>query len=102
MNRLTGLCVTSMAMMLASTALPAIARAQCTATGSGDTCTQPGSVSMIAGRVVRLQMTAGSTALTAPTTAHFDAGFTARRANSDGQRESVVASCSSSATSDGD
>ena len=30
---------------------------------------------MIAGRVVRLQMTAGSTALSAPTTADFDAGF---------------------------
>jgi hypothetical protein len=75
MNRMTGLCVASMAMMLASAALPSIARAQCTATGSGDTCTQPGSVSMTAGRVVRLQMTAGSTALTAPTTADFDVGF---------------------------
>lgn len=30
---------------------------------------------MTAGRVVRLQMSAGSTALTAPTTADFDAGF---------------------------
>src|SRR4026209_26026 len=75
MNRMTGLCVASMAMMLASAALSSIARAQCTATGSGDTCTQPGSVSMTAGRVVRLQMSAGSTALTAPTTADFDAGF---------------------------
>jgi len=75
MNRMTGLCVASMAMMLASAALSSIARAQCTATGPGDTCTQPGSVSMTAGRVVRLQMTAGSTALTAPTTADFDAGF---------------------------
>jgi len=75
MNRMTGLCVASMAMMLASAALSSIARAQCTATGSGDTCTQPGSVSMTAGRVVRLQMTAGSTPLTAPTTADFDAGF---------------------------
>ena len=75
MNRFTGLCFTSMAMILAATSMPAIARAQCTATGSGDTCTQPGSVSMTAGRVVRLQMSAGSTALTAPTTADFDAGF---------------------------
>lgn len=74
MNGMTGLGVASMAMMLASAALPSIARAQCTATGSGDTCTQPGSVSMTAGRVVRLQMSAGSTALTAPTTADFDAG----------------------------
>jgi len=30
---------------------------------------------MTAGRVVRLQMSAGSTSLTAPTTADFDAGF---------------------------
>lgn len=71
MNRLTGPCVTLIAMMLASATL----RAQCTATGSGDTCNQPGSVSMTAGRVVRLEMSAGSTALTAPTTTDFDAGF---------------------------
>jgi hypothetical protein len=75
MKRMIGLGVMSIAMILASAALPSMARAQCTATGSGDTCTQPGSVSMTAGRVVRLQMTAGSTALTAPTTADFDAGF---------------------------
>ena len=74
MKKLTK-CVTVMAMAIASSALPAIARAQCTALGSGDTCTQPGSASMTAGRVVRLQMSAGSTALTAPTPADFDAGF---------------------------
>ncbi len=74
MNRL-GKCVAVMAMAIASAALPAIARAQCTATGSGATCTQPGSASMTAGRVVRLQMSAGSTALTAPTPTDFDAGF---------------------------
>lgn len=51
------------------------ANAQCTASGSPASCTQPGSVSMTAGRVVRLQMSAGSTSLTAPTTADFDAGF---------------------------
>ena len=51
------------------------AQAQCTAAGSPASCTQPGSVSMTAGRVVRLQMSAGSTSLTAPTTADFDAGF---------------------------
>jgi hypothetical protein len=51
------------------------ANAQCTASGSPANCGQPGSVSMTAGRVVRLQMSAGSTSLTAPTTTDFDAGF---------------------------
>lgn len=77
MNRLTGLGVTVIAMVIASSVLPLIARAQCTATGSGDSCNLPGSASMTAGRVVRLQMSAGSTALTAPTTTDFDAGFNA-------------------------
>jgi hypothetical protein len=53
------------------------ASAQCTASGAPASCGLPGSVSMIAGRVVRLQMSAGSTALTAPTPADFDAGFNA-------------------------
>ena len=48
---------------------------QCTASGSPANCGQPGTVSMTAGRVVRLQMSAGSTSLTPPTTADFDAGF---------------------------
>lgn len=51
--------------------------AQCSATGSPDNCSVPASVSMTAGRVVRLQMSAGSTALTPPTTDDFDAGFNA-------------------------
>src|SRR3954465_5706582 len=54
-------------------ATPAIA--QCTASGAPANCTQPGSASMTAGRVVRLQVSAGSTSLTAPTAADFDAGF---------------------------
>jgi hypothetical protein len=53
------------------------ASAQCTASGAPASCGLPGSVSMTAGRVVRLQMSAGSTALTAPTPANFDAGFNA-------------------------
>ena len=53
------------------------ASAQCTASGAPASCGVPGSVSMTAGRVVRLQMSAGSTALTAPTPADFDAGFNA-------------------------
>jgi hypothetical protein len=54
-----------------------LASAQCTASGAPASCGLPGSVSMTAGRVVRLQMSAGSTALTAPTPADFDAGFNA-------------------------
>jgi hypothetical protein len=56
---------------------PSTVAAQCTASGAPDNCTQVGSVSMTAGRVVRLQVSAGSTSLTAPTTADFDAGFNA-------------------------
>jgi hypothetical protein len=51
------------------------AQAQCTASGAPASCSVPGSVSLTAGRVVRLQVSAGSTALTAPTPADFDAGF---------------------------
>lgn len=54
---------------------PSAAFAQCTASGAPATCNQAGSVSMTAGRVVRLQASAASTALTAPTPADFDAGF---------------------------
>lgn len=54
---------------------PAMAGAQCTAIGAPGSCNLPGSVSMTAGRVVRVQVSAGSTALTAPTPADFDAGF---------------------------
>jgi hypothetical protein len=77
MTRLAGFGVTVVAMMIASSALPGAAAAQCSASGPGGTCTQPGSVSMTAGRVIRLQMPAGSTALTAPTPTDFDAGFNA-------------------------
>ena len=54
------------------------AGAQCTTpNGPRSSCSVAGSVSMIAGRVVQLQMSAGSTALAAPTPADFDAGFNA-------------------------
>jgi hypothetical protein len=56
-------------------AVPSIAAAQCTASGAPASCNLAGSVSMTAGRVIRLQVSAGSTALTAPTPADFDAGF---------------------------
>lgn len=70
------------AIILASAAgvlsVPTNAGAQnCTATGAPASCSVPGTVAMTAGRVVRLQVSAGSTALTAPTTADFDAGFNA-------------------------
>src|SRR5258705_7055350 len=56
---------------------PGAALAQCTASGAPASCGVPGSVSMTAGRVVRLQMSTASTSLTAPTPADFDAGFNA-------------------------
>ena len=56
---------------------PSRLEAQCTASGAPANCGLPGSVSMTAGRVVRLQLSAGSTTLTAPTPADFDAGFNA-------------------------
>jgi hypothetical protein len=51
------------------------ARAQCTARGNGGSCGQNGSVSMTAGRVVLLQLSATSTSLTQPTPTDFDAGL---------------------------
>ena len=60
---------------LSKAATPAFA--QCTAAGAPANCGLPGSVSMTAGRVVQLQMSAGSTALAAPTPADFDAGVNA-------------------------
>ena len=56
---------------------PSTVTSQCTASGAPANCTQLGSVSMTAGRVVRLQVSAGSTSLTAPTPADFDAGYNA-------------------------
>jgi len=75
--RPVALAFTLIAVLTGLPALSATAFAQCTASGAGGTCNQPGSVSMTAGRVVRLEMSAGSTALTAPTLADFDAGFNA-------------------------
>ena len=56
--------------------LPLIGQA-CTANGSPGTCNRTGSVTMTAGRVVLLQVSAGSTGLTPPTPADFDNGFNA-------------------------
>src|SRR3954464_11560544 len=70
-------CATVIAMVFSTLATPLIASAQCTASGAPASCNQSGSVSMTAGRVVRLQMNAASTPLTAPTPADFDAGFNA-------------------------
>jgi hypothetical protein len=61
--------------VLAAAIAPLSADAQCSVSGAPDNCSVPGSVSMTAGRVVRLEMSAGSTALTPPTTTDFDAGF---------------------------
>jgi hypothetical protein len=74
MRRL-GIGTAILALVLAVTTMSSSVEAQCTATGAPDNCGVPGSVSLTAGRVVRLQMSAGSTSLSAPTTADFDAGF---------------------------
>jgi hypothetical protein len=70
-------CATVIGMAFGAVATPVIASAQCTASGAPASCNQSGSVSMTAGRVVRLEMNAASTPLTAPTPADFDAGFNA-------------------------
>lgn len=70
-----GAAVIATVMGLSMTA--SSASAQCTASGAPASCGVPGSVSMTAGRVVKLQLSAGSTALAAPTPADFDAGFNA-------------------------
>jgi hypothetical protein len=74
MNRLS-LRALLIAGALAVCAVSMELQAQCTASGNGGTCNLPGSVSMTAGRVVLLQMSATSTTLTAPVPADFDAGF---------------------------
>ena len=76
MRRL-GIGTAILALVLAVAMVSSRAQAQCTASGAPDSCGVPGSVSLTAGRVVRLQMSAGSTSLSAPSTADFDAGFNA-------------------------
>jgi hypothetical protein len=69
------LCAALVAIGWATLTGPRIAAAQCTASGAPATCNLAGSVSMTAGRVIRLQVSAASTTLTAPVPADFDAGF---------------------------
>lgn len=69
------LCAALVTIAAAGLARPSMAAAQCTAGGAPASCNLPGSVSMTAGRVIRLLVSSGSTALTAPTLADFDAGF---------------------------
>jgi hypothetical protein len=76
MRRL-GIGTAILALVLGTATMSSSVQAQCTTNGAPDSCGVPGSVSLIAGRVVRLQMSAGSTSLSAPTTADFDAGFNA-------------------------
>jgi hypothetical protein len=69
------LCAAFAAVAALACVLPRHAGAQCNTSGILDSCSVPGTISMTAGRVVRLQMSDGSTALTPPTAADFDAGF---------------------------
>lgn len=73
MRRITGIPLL-LAIAASLTLVSSAARGQCTVTGAGS-CSLPGDVSMTAGRVVLLQVSASSTSLTAPTTADFDAGL---------------------------
>lgn len=73
--RTTGIGTTIIATVMGLSMAASVASAQCTAAGAPANCGLPGSVSMTAGRVVRLQMSAGSTTLAAPTPADFDAGL---------------------------
>src|ERR1700680_599257 len=73
----TRLGATVIATLIGLSMAASPASAQSTASGAPASCGLPGSVSMTAGRVVELQMSAGSTALTAPTPADFDAGVNA-------------------------
>jgi hypothetical protein len=75
--KILGLSAIGLALVFGIFAAPSRAGAQCIASGAPANCGLPGSVSMTAGRVVRLQVSAGSTALTAPTPADFDAGLNA-------------------------
>jgi hypothetical protein len=73
--RFIRLCVALVAIAGGAFARPSMAAAQCTANGAPASCNLPGSVSMTPPRIVMVQMSAASTALTAPTPTNFDAGF---------------------------
>ena len=68
----------SLAIVLGLITAPASLDAQtCTANGAPANCSSTGSVTMTAGRVVLLQVSAASTTLTPPTPTDFDNGFNA-------------------------
>lgn len=68
----------SLAIVLALLTAPLSLNAQtCTANGSPANCSNTGSVTMTAGRVVLLQVSAASTTLNPPTPTDFDNGFNA-------------------------
>jgi hypothetical protein len=73
--RITCLLVRAVVFVCASLCIPEMTEAQCQVSSAPGSCTQPGSVSLTTVRVVRLQVNAGSTSLTAPTPADFDAGY---------------------------
>lgn len=73
-TRFSSLLVVVLGLLVAPVSLAAQA---CTANGAPANCNRTGSVTMTAGRVVLLQVSAGSTTLTPPTPADFDNGFNA-------------------------
>ena len=74
MNR-SSISLAAATMALIVMFAPARSAAQCSALGAGGSCTLASNASMVAGRVIRMQMSATSTTLTAPTPTDFDAGF---------------------------
>jgi hypothetical protein len=73
--RIVTFFVRVVSLVFLALSVPTIGEAQCQISAAPGSCTQPGSVSLTTVRVVRLQVDAGSTSLTAPTPADFDAGF---------------------------
>jgi hypothetical protein len=75
--RRNGFCSGIAAIAFSTLVCLSTAGAQCTASGAPANCGLGGSVSMTAGKVVMVAMSAGSTTLAAPTPADFDAGLNA-------------------------
>jgi hypothetical protein len=75
--RRSGIGAVIVAAVMGLPMVASFASAQCTANGAPANCGLPGTVSITAGRVVRLQVSAASTSLTAPVPADFDAGLNA-------------------------
>lgn len=73
--KLTRLAMLGAAALASIGVVPSSSFAQCEIGGPGAQCDQQATVAMTISRVIQLQMSPTSTALTDPTPAHFDAGY---------------------------